>query len=135
MHNDLTNSILGKPATQSSTHVGLVASFANDGIYPTSDTGGTHTHEEYGPWWRVDMQKTVCVTAVCFLNRGYVPFAAICEYLQNECIFYDHELITTIITTKLHLCKLIDLMRFKHGYIHGRILKDVNIDPRHPMIT
>ncbi|XP_038068540.1 pentraxin fusion protein-like [Patiria miniata] len=67
--------IVGKPATQSSSHgSGLYpAGKAVDGssstiLYP--DSHCSHTNNERNPWWRVDLGSQQCVTKVTILNRG-----------------------------------------------------------------
>ena len=62
----------GKPTRQSSTAFGGFPSRAVDGDRNT-DWGGsscTHTNQQFGPWWRVDLQKIYDVGEVKITNRG-----------------------------------------------------------------
>ena len=65
------NVALGKPALQSSTDHGGLASRAVDGDI-NSNWGGsscTHTAHESEPWFRVDLQLSVFVGQVVLYNR------------------------------------------------------------------
>ena len=56
---------LGKPATQSFTAYGGVASRAVDGITNSLFNAGSCTHTEHHPsWWMVDLEKQAYVTKV-----------------------------------------------------------------------
>jgi len=62
----------GKPATQSSTYPGAVASRAVDGNYNAMwFNGGTcaSTNGEDYPWWQVDLQDKFALTQVRIWNR------------------------------------------------------------------
>ena len=62
----------GKPAAQSSTNAGGVASRAVDGNTNPIFTGGsiTHTSTETNPWWRVDLGYSAFVANIGLWNRG-----------------------------------------------------------------
>ena len=74
----VTNIARGKPATQSSTLNGGVASRAVDGIL-AADTSGGYT--EYGctatngtndknQWWKVDLQRPYAITEIKIFING-----------------------------------------------------------------
>lgn len=62
----------GKPAKQSSTTQGGVASRAVDGNIDTIYSKGscTHTHYDTEPWWRVDLESAREIGGVQIWNRG-----------------------------------------------------------------
>ena len=62
----------GKPATQSSTLHGGVATRAVDGRTDTTWTRSscTHTKHKRGSWWRVDLLECFLVEKVKITNRG-----------------------------------------------------------------
>jgi cysteine-rich repeat protein len=68
---DDTNVARGKATTQSSTAHGGVSSRAVDGGTETYWSGGscTHTNNEVGPWWRVDVATGTNVSSVKIWNR------------------------------------------------------------------
>jgi hypothetical protein len=66
------NLAAGKPATQSSTHEGGVASRAVDGITDGEWNKGSVTHTQIDtpqPWWQVDLQSVQEVGTVTLYNR------------------------------------------------------------------
>ena len=65
------NWALGMPASQSSTEWSKPASFAVDGNYNCGyDASITHTRQDDKyPWWMVDLETTIMVTAVTLYNR------------------------------------------------------------------
>lgn len=65
------NFALGKPARQSTTTHGGVASRAVDGKSTKYYSSGTctRTDQETSPWWRVDLGQRVAVTRVKIVNR------------------------------------------------------------------
>ncbi len=62
----------GKPAIQSSTRHGGIASKAVDGNKNMDFHAGscTHTRIERRPWWRVDLESYYKVKGVRLTNRG-----------------------------------------------------------------
>ncbi|XP_078666825.1 fucolectin-like isoform X2 [Branchiostoma floridae x Branchiostoma belcheri] len=65
------NKAENRPATQSSTALGGVASRAVDGNRFSRFSGNscTHTQTESNPWWRVDLGSSQCVAWVRIYNR------------------------------------------------------------------
>ena len=66
---DGTNYALSRPASQSSTHHGLVAGKAVDGI-SDDESSISHTLDgDYHPWWKVELAYPIWVTHVEITNR------------------------------------------------------------------
>ena len=75
------NFALFRPASQSSTVEGMVASRAVDGN-SVDDSSVTATHnEDYSPWWKVQLDFPIWVTSVEITNRKPV---GMCERICHQ---------------------------------------------------
>ena len=95
-----SNLALGKPATQSSTGFGGLASRGVDGNTSGNwaDNSVTHTNNEHQPWWQVDLGSVQQIGAVKVWNRTDCCSERLSNFfvLVSDTPFISTDLATTI---------------------------------------
>jgi len=70
---DVSNVVLGKTATQSSTNGAGVANRAidgnRDGVFNNGSVAATNVVEDFNAWWQVDLEKEIDINQILINNR------------------------------------------------------------------